>query len=202
MKEQPLNRDTIPIRGKDDLPVAFRDDPIKAQKFREYLAKKRDKMQRFEKIKHPVGIRAEADSSVHLKSSQKAKSEMPDLRPGAQHKKAGQSVLKNVPLVKRAYKRTKAFETLNDAALSFTRGLMMGVYKTNKPLDYKRKSALIDWIDLLRVSLPPEIGLHELLDSLKYDMDYISQSPQVGVTFTDVLQCCLRLTTLRNLYRI
>ena len=65
----------------------------------------------------------------------------------------------------------------------------MGVYKTNKPLDYKRKSALIDWIDLLRVSLPPEIGLHELLDTLKYDLDYISQSPQVGVTFTYVLQC-------------
>lgn len=180
---QPLHIDTIPVRGKDDLPAAFRDDPIKAQKFREYLAKKRDKLRRAEKIKHPFkSTRAEADPSVHVKSSQIVKSGMPDLRPDAQQKKVGETVFKKVPLIKRAYKRTKAFETLNDAALSFTRGLMMGVYKTNKPLDYKRKAALIDWIDLLRVSLPPEIGLQELLDTLKYDIDFISRSPQVGAT--------------------
>lgn len=51
----------------------------------------------------------------------------------------------------------------------------MGVFKTNEALDYKRKAALVDWFDLLRVSLPPEIGLHELIDTLKYNIDSISQ---------------------------
>jgi hypothetical protein len=104
---------------------------------------------------------------------------MPDLRPEAQPKKrVGEKVLRQIPIVKRAFKRSQSFETLNDAALSFTRGLLMGVFKNNNlALDSKRKAALMDWLDLLSVSLPPEIGLHELVDTLKHNIDNIAQSP-------------------------
>lgn len=59
--------------------------------------------------------------------------------------------------------------------MSFTRGLVSGVFKTNGALTYKQKAALLDWFDLLSVSLPPEIGLHELIDTLKHNADEISE---------------------------
>ena len=37
------------------------------------------------------------------------------------------------------------------------------------------KASLIDWLELLSVSLPPEIGLHELIDTLKHSVEEISQ---------------------------
>jgi hypothetical protein len=49
------------------------------------------------------------------------------------------------------------------------------VFKTNGALTYKQKMALMDWLELLSVSLPPEIGLHELIDTLKHNIDEISQ---------------------------
>ncbi len=54
----------------------------------------------------------------------------------------------------------------------------MGVFRNDpdKPLDYKRKAALKDWLDLLSVSLPPEMGLHELIDTLRYNVDNVAQS--------------------------
>jgi len=111
---------------------------------------------------------------------------VPDLRPEAQHKvTVGQKVLKKIPIVKRAFKRSKGEETLNDAALSFTRGLLMGVFKTNEALDYKKKQVLIDWLDLLRVSLPPEIALHELIDELKGNIHEVSQRRENLVAIID-----------------
>lgn len=71
--------------------------------------------------------------------------------------------------------RYQAEETLIDAALSFTRGLSAGVFRTNEALTYKKKAALLDWFELLSVSLPPEIGLHEMIDTLKQGIDEISQ---------------------------
>jgi len=110
---------------------------------------------------------------------------VPDLRPEAQHKSVGQKVLKKIPIVKRAFKRSKGEETLNDAALSFTRGLLMGVFKTNEALDYKKKQVLIDWLDLLRVSLPPEIALHELIDQLKGNIHEVAQRRENLVAIID-----------------
>ncbi len=49
------------------------------------------------------------------------------------------------------------------------------MFKTNGALTYKQKAALIDWLELLSVSLPPEIGLHELIDTLKHNVEEISQ---------------------------
>jgi len=221
---QPTNSGPIPIVGKprgqvdepqnpvlpphDQIAVGgdhfvnpFSADPEKAKKFNEYLARRKQKLERQEKLKHPIksiiggamkGTEDEKEdiSAIHAKKSpmRNYKSQYhpqpprpapglkkADLRPEAQHKTIGQKVLKKIPIVNRAFKRSKGEETLNDAALSFTRGLLMGVFKNNVPLDYKRRTALVDWLDLLRVSLPPEIGLHELIDTLKYDIDKISQ---------------------------
>ena len=62
-----------------------------------------------------------------------------------------------------------------DAALSFVTGLKMGVYTDGRPLDQKRQGALVDWLQLLSVSLPPELGLHALIDDLLSNISYISQ---------------------------
>ena len=186
----PPPRESIPIGGP-----AIELDPVRAKKFQEYMARRKKSLELREKMKHPIKTalgKGESDmGSVHKKQSpmnnskaQYDKKEFaagekkkPDLRPQAQQKKGvGEKVLKNIPIVKRAFKRSKGEETMNDAALSFTRGLLMGAFKTNEPLDYKRKAALLDWFDLLRVSLPPEIGLHELIDNLKYNVDSVSQS--------------------------
>jgi len=177
-------------------PQAFRiDDPDSAQKFAEYIAKQKKGIIRKEKIRHPiqaiVGGGGSNNGSVRTKESspmknykaqvnhKKSNQKMPDLRPEAQPKKrVGQKILGKIPLLKKTVKRSHAFETLNDAALSFTRGLQMGVFRNNNhALDKKRKAALLNWLDLLSISLPPELGLHELIDTLKINMDLIAQSP-------------------------
>jgi hypothetical protein len=181
-------------------PRAFRiDGPDNAQRFAEYIAQKKAKMIRKEKIRHPIqaivgsggGNDSNSNGNVRTKDMSSMKNykaqihqkqqhqQKPDLRPEAQPtKRVGEKILGKIPLVKRAFKRTPAFETLNDAALSFTRGLQMGVFRNNNhALDTKRKAALLDWLDLLSISLPPELGLHELIDTLKHNMDLIAQSP-------------------------
>jgi len=189
-------REHIPVGGDIFVPHPFRTDPEKAKKFQEYVARRAEHMKKREQMRHPLRTIMGGDSmkgsegdmrAVHAKTLNNYKAQyhpgpelsrprnMPDLRPEAQHPSVREKVLKHIPIVKRAYKRSQGEETLNDAALSFTRGLLMGVFKSNEALDYKRKAALVDWFDLLRVSLPPEIGLHELIDTLKYNIDSISQ---------------------------
>eukprot|EP00984_Skeletonema_dohrnii_P014870 scaffold6345_cov107-Skeletonema_dohrnii-CCMP3373.AAC.6 len=203
-READLRRQKLTVGGGGNLPgnfvrpppQAFRiDDPDSAQKFAEYIAKQKKGIIRKEKIRHPiqsiVGGGGSNNGSVRTKESspmknykaqvnhKKSNQKMPDLRPEAQPKKrVGQKILGKIPLLKKTVKRSHAFETLNDAALSFTRGLQMGVFRNNNhALDKKRKAALLNWLDLLSISLPPELGLHELIDTLKINMDLIAQSP-------------------------
>ena len=179
-------------------PQAFRiDDPDSAQRFSQFIDRHKKSLIRKEKMRHPIqsivgsggsrgtvqtkesspmrNYKAQMDKDLTANANKK----MPDLRPEAQPKKrVGQKILRNIPVVKRVFKRTHAFETLNDASLSFTRGLLMGVFnKSNNALDSKKKTALLNWLDLLSVSLPPEIGLHELIDTMKNNIDFIAQSP-------------------------
>ena len=190
----PPPRDSMPVGGDIFVPNPFNTDPVRAKKFQEYVARRKEMQERREKYKHPIKaiMGGDKDEKEDIAALHKKKSPMnnyksqftpnqpkpkafPDLRAEAQQKSLREKMLKKIPIVKRAFKRSKGEETLNDAALSFTRGLLMGVFKTNQPLDYKKKAALQDWFDLLRVSLPPEIGLHELLDTLKYNIDTVSQ---------------------------
>ena len=174
--------------------------PEQEKKFKEFIEKKRQAAIRHEQLRHPVKtLLGGGDAkTVHQKNKDQSpmknyksqykpvapstiKGQKPkaDLRPEAQQKSTSQKILSKVPIVKRAFnKHTHAHDTLNDAALSFTRGLLMGVFKGNAkgPLDYKRKKALQDWLDLLSVSLPPEMGLHELIDTLSANIDGITAS--------------------------
>ena len=194
-------RNSLPVGGDVNAPNPLDTDPIRAKKFQEYVARKKKMLERKEKMKHPIntllGTRKKEEDDINTKQNQALlqkknspmnnyksqyintpnikNGKMPDLRPEAQKKTVGEKVLKKIPLVKRAFKRSKGEETLNDAALSFTRGLLMGVFKTNEPLNYKKKAALLDWFDLVRVCLPPEIGLHELIDTLKGSIDEVAQ---------------------------
>jgi len=81
-----------------------------------------------------------------------------------------------VPIVKRMYKMTEEEQLILDASLSFMAGLKYGVFMTNDSLTAKEKAALKGWLDLLSVSLPPEWGLHTLIDELNDNIDFISQS--------------------------
>jgi hypothetical protein len=175
--------------------------PEQEKKFKEYIEKKRQAAIRKEQLKHPVKALLgsgtdtktieqkdknqspmnsyKSQYKANSESTQKDQKPKADLRPEAQQQSTTQKILSKVPIVKRAFnKHSHAHDTLNDAALSFTRGLMMGVFKGNTkgPLDYKRKKALKDWFDLLSVSLPPEMGLHDLLDTLNANIDSITVS--------------------------
>ena len=174
--------------------------PEQEKKFKEFIEKKRQAAIRHEQLKHPVKALMGGNDAKTVEQKKKNQSPMnnyksqykpipqstkknqqpkADLRLEAQQKSTRQKILSKVPIVKRAFnKHSHAHDTLNDAALSFTRGLSMGVFKGNTkgPLDYKRKKALKDWFDLLSVSLPPEMGLHELIDTLNANIDGITAS--------------------------
>jgi len=195
------SRRVMPVGGDASDPNPLTNDPDRQKEFQAFVAKRREKLMRKEKLKHPIKtilrgktedigkdmidsssgntkIVPRADTAHNIESRKALPKRVPDLRPEAQQTTTGQKVLSKVPIVKRAFKRSKAEETLNDAALSFTRGILMGVFRNDpdKPLDYERKAALKDWLDLLSVSLPPEMGLHELIDTLRYNVDNVSQS--------------------------
>lgn len=171
--------------------------PEQEKKFKDYIAKKRQAAIRREQLKHPVktmlGVGDAKTTEIKSKDhspmknykaqynniSEKDLKAKADLRQGDHYKSPSEKILSKVPIVRRVFnKQSHAQDTLNDAALSFTRGLLMGVYKgTNRgPLDYKRKKALKDWFDLFSVSLPPEMGLHDLIDTLSAEIDDITAS--------------------------
>lgn len=81
-----------------------------------------------------------------------------------------------VPIVKRIFKMTEEEQLILDASLSFMAGLKYGVFMTNDSLTAKEKGALKGWLDLMSVSLPPEWGLHSLIDELNENIESISQS--------------------------
>jgi hypothetical protein len=80
-----------------------------------------------------------------------------------------------VPVIKRLVKLTSEEENILDASLSFIGGLKYGLFMTNDALTAKQKSALQAWLDLLSVSLPPEWGLHALIDELNDNIDRVAQ---------------------------
>lgn len=81
-----------------------------------------------------------------------------------------------LPIVKRIFKMTEEEELILDASLSFMAGLKYGVFKSDDILTAKQTAALKGWLDLMSVSLPPEWGLHSLIDELNDNIDFVSQS--------------------------
>jgi hypothetical protein len=81
-----------------------------------------------------------------------------------------------VPIVKRFVKMTPEEETILDASLSFVSGLRYGVFMAEGALTLPRKMALKNWLDFLSVSLPPEWGLHRLIDDLRRQINFVAKS--------------------------
>jgi hypothetical protein len=178
-KDPPRTKQIEISQSEVDPPQVFPSNlsPEQEKKFKEFIEKKRKAAIRNEKLKHPVKTLLGGGDTKD--THQKDQNPKADLRPEALQKTTREKILSKVPIVKRAYnKQSQAHDTLNDAALSFTRSLLMGVFKGNTKgsLDFKRKKALKDWFDLMSVSLPPEMNLHELIDTLNANIDDITSS--------------------------
>lgn len=85
-----------------------------------------------------------------------------------------QKQAEKVPGIKRIFKMSKEEELILDASLSFVIGLKHGIFTSNDPLTDGKKKALKSWLDLMSVGLPPEWGLHTLIDELAENIDLIS----------------------------
>lgn len=84
-------------------------------------------------------------------------------------------LVEQLPILKRVVRMDDEEMLILDSSLSFLRGLRYGVFQDPKPLTGKKKRALKDWLDLLSGSLPQEWGLHEIIDDLLDNLDYIAQ---------------------------
>jgi hypothetical protein len=106
-------------------PQVIETDLMQSVKFREYVARRKEILERKEKMKHPINallgkVGANKQGGVTAVSSPmrnyKAQFNMtagsrqikvPDLRPEAQQKSLGKKILKKIPIVKRVFKRSK-----------------------------------------------------------------------------------------------
>ena len=95
-----------------------------------------------------------------------------DIKPAGIVRKTFESV----PVVKRIFKMTPEEELILDVSLSFVTGLKHGVFMSEGPLNNEKKEALQGWLNLLSIGLPPEWGLHMLIDALSNQMQFISTS--------------------------
>ena len=106
-------------------PKVIDTDLVQSVKFREYVARRKEMLERKEKMKHPINallgkVGANKESGVTAVSSpmknykaqfnmtaQSRQIKLPDLRPEAQQKSLGKKILKKIPIVKRVFKRSK-----------------------------------------------------------------------------------------------
>lgn len=86
------------------------------------------------------------------------------------------TVLGKIPLAKRLVKLSKEEELILDSTMSFTTALKTGIYSDSNSLSGSKKKALQGWLQLLRVSLPPEWALHEVIMDLDNHIDFVSES--------------------------
>lgn len=84
----------------------------------------------------------------------------------------------HLPLVKRMVQQqmTTEEELILDASLSFLEGLRVGLQRKQRPLDWGQTQTLRDWLQLMRISLPPEWALLGTIDALIGSLDQISQN--------------------------
>jgi len=87
-----------------------------------------------------------------------------------------QRLVQHIPIVKRAVAPSPEEDLMLDTSLSMIRGLRLGVYKTKGPLTFAKKRALTDWLELMSATLPEEWGIHDTIDDLLKNIDYISKA--------------------------
>jgi Erv1 / Alr family len=99
-------------------------------------------------------------------------------RKQVQKPKLAHDIVGKVPIVRRMVKLSHEEELILDASLSFITALKVGLFRNSDQLSKSQKRALQSWLDLLRISLPPEWALHELIMDLDNNLDFISQKEQ------------------------
>ena len=78
---------------------------------------------------------------------------------------------------RRKKKQTAEEMMYHDITLAFINGLKSGLYEDlEKPLSVERKQLLLDWCDLLSATLPPEFGLHRIINLIRSNWIHISSS--------------------------
>ena len=161
----------------------------RVKKNKELLQKRIDMAKKIREQKRLAAANKNANGAARVPTTERVRSQggppfkkkttptRAELKQNTIGKKASvpKKILSSVPIVKRAFKPKPEEDLYGDAALSFVTGLKMGVYTDGRPLDQKRQQALVDWLELLSISLPPELGLHALIDDLLSNMSYISQ---------------------------
>eukprot|EP00339_Tiarina_fusa_P009203 CAMPEP_0117056738 /NCGR_PEP_ID=MMETSP0472-20121206/39374_1 /TAXON_ID=693140 ORGANISM="Tiarina fusus, Strain LIS" /NCGR_SAMPLE_ID=MMETSP0472 /ASSEMBLY_ACC=CAM_ASM_000603 /LENGTH=837 /DNA_ID=CAMNT_0004773319 /DNA_START=135 /DNA_END=2649 /DNA_ORIENTATION=+ len=83
-----------------------------------------------------------------------------------------------LPIVKRFVKMTPEEQLILDVSVSLVAALETGSFVgvEDKELSREKKNALKDFLDLLSVSLPPEWGIHKLIDDLRRRIAYVAQN--------------------------
>mmetsp|Transcript_27240 Transcript_27240/g.75127 ORF Transcript_27240/g.75127 Transcript_27240/m.75127 type:complete len:827 (-) Transcript_27240:277-2757(-) len=84
-------------------------------------------------------------------------------------------IIQRVPLLKRAVPQFPEEILMLDTSLSLVRGLRKGVYKSAGPLTFQKKRALKDWLELMSTTLPEEWSIHDVIDDLLKQVEFISK---------------------------
>jgi len=84
----------------------------------------------------------------------------------------------HVPLIGRRFFMAQEETLILDTSIALYLFLEDGVFSSNKPLGMKDRQSLGGFLDLLNVSLPPEWGIHRMIDELRRRFSYIIQSKE------------------------
>jgi thiol-disulfide isomerase/thioredoxin len=98
--------------------------------------------------------------------------------------KEGRDVKEKKAVETTAVKRTKR-QIYDDAYLSFHFSLQQGIFMTDSALTNTTKDAFHDWLELLRVALPPTWAIHDLIKALLKDFEKVSLSEDNLVAVID-----------------
>jgi thiol-disulfide isomerase/thioredoxin len=89
-------------------------------------------------------------------------------------------IAENLPVIKRIARLRPEEQLILDATLSFREGLLKGVFlasKQNQPFSLTQTLAFQRWLELLRIGLPPEWAIHDLINELYNSIETISKNP-------------------------
>lgn len=81
-----------------------------------------------------------------------------------------------LPVIGRRFRMTPEEELILDVSLSLVVSFESGIKFRGQELDKKQQKALKSFLDLLNVALPPEWGIHQLIDEMRRRFAYIVMS--------------------------
>lgn len=177
-REKPRNRlrtERGPSRGREMEPIA----EGATKTMRENVPGTKEHEQRKQEILDSIR-RTKGQSRAKQVEEKLATPPPPDGKASLPFKKevSKPRLVERVPVMKRLATLGSEEELILDTTLSFLQGLKIGVFRTNQALKDHEKNALEDWLYLLRVTLPQEWSIHEVIDDLLDNFDSIVQSDE------------------------